>query len=123
MMVVTDKQADIAILRTQGASPASILAIFVIQGALVGTVGTLLGVAGGLALALNIETVVPFIERVFGVQFLDKSVYYISELPSQVQTGDVVLVATIALVLTLLATLYPSWRAARVNPAEALRYE
>jgi lipoprotein-releasing system permease protein len=123
MMVVTDKQADIAILRTQGASPASILAIFVIQGALVGTVGTLLGVAGGLALALNIETVVPFIERVFGVQFLDKSVYYISELPSQVETGDVVLVAAIALVLTLLATLYPSWRAARVNPAEALRYE
>ena len=123
MMVVTDKQADIAILRTQGASPASILAIFVIQGALVGTVGTLLGVAGGLALALNIETVVPFIERLFGVQFLDKSVYYISELPSQVQTGDVVLVAAIALVLTLLATLYPSWRAARVNPAEALRYE
>ena len=123
MMVVTDKQADIAILRTQGASPASILAIFVIQGALVGTVGTLLGVAGGLALALNIETVVPFVERVFGVQFLDKSVYYISELPSQVQSGDVVLVAAIALVLTLLATLYPSWRAARVNPAEALRYE
>jgi lipoprotein-releasing system permease protein len=123
MMVVTDKQADIAILRTQGASPASILAIFVIQGALVGVAGTLLGVAGGLALALNVETVVPFIERVFGVQFLDKSVYYISELPSQVQRGDVILVAAIALVLTLLATIYPSWRAARVNPAEALRYE
>ncbi len=123
MMVVTDKQADIAILRTQGASPASILAIFVIQGVLVGTVGTLLGVAGGLALALNVETVVPFVERVLGVQFLDKSVYYISELPSQVQTPDVILVAVIAFVLTLLATLYPSWRAARVNPAEALRYE
>jgi len=123
MMVVTDKQADIAILRTQGASPASVMAIFVIQGALVGTAGTLLGVAGGLALALNIETVVPSIERMFGIQFLDKSVYYISELPSQVQTGDVVLVAGIALALTLHATLYPSWRAARVNPAEALRYE
>jgi lipoprotein-releasing system permease protein len=123
MMVVTDKQADIAILRTQGASPASIMAIFVIQGALVGTLGTLLGVAGGLALALNVETVVPFVERMLGVQFLDKSVYYISELPSQVQQADVVLVAAIALVLTLLATLYPSWRAARVNPAEALRYE
>jgi lipoprotein-releasing system permease protein len=80
-------------------------------------------VAGGLALALNIETVVPFVERMLGIQFLDKSVYYISELPSQVQTGDVVLVAAIALALTLLATLYPSWRAARVNPAEALRYE
>jgi len=123
MMVVTDKQADIAILRTQGASPASILAIFVIQGALVGTAGTLLGVAGGLALAFNIETVVPFVERMLGIQFLDKSVYYISELPSQVQQADVILVAAIALALTLLATLYPSWRAARVNPAEALRYE
>jgi lipoprotein-releasing system permease protein len=123
MMVVTDKQADIAILRTQGASPASILAIFVIQGALVGTVGTLLGVAGGLALAINIETVVPFVEQLLGVQFLDKSVYYISELPSEVQRADVILVAAIALALTLLATLYPSWRAARVNPAEALRYE
>jgi lipoprotein-releasing system permease protein len=123
MMVVTDKQADIAILRTQGASPASILAIFVIQGVLVGGLGTLLGVAGGLALALNVETVVPFVERVLGVQFLDKSVYYISELPSQVQRADVILVAAIALALTLFATLYPSWRAARVNPAEALRYE
>jgi len=121
--VVTDKQADIAILRTQGASPASILAIFIIQGALVGTLGTLIGVAGGLALAYNIDTVVPFVEHLLGVQFLDKSVYYISELPSQVQQGDVVLVALIAFVLTLLATLYPSWRAARINPAEALRYE
>jgi len=123
VMVVTDKQADIAILRTQGASPASILAIFIIQGALVGTLGTLLGVAGGLLLALNIETVVPFVERLLGVQFLDKTVYYISELPSQVQQGDVVLVAAIAFILTLIATIYPSWRAARINPAEALRYE
>jgi lipoprotein-releasing system permease protein len=123
VMVVTDKQADIAILRTQGASPASILTIFVIQGALVGALGTLLGVAGGLALAFNIETVVPFVERMLGVQFLDKSVYYISELPSEVQRGDVIMVAAIALGLTLLATLYPSWRAARTNPAEALRYE
>ena len=122
-MVVTDKQADIAILRTQGASPASILTIFVIQGALVGIAGTLLGVAGGLALAFNIDTVVPFVEQLLGVQFLDKTVYYISELPSQVQQADVVLVAAIAFALTLLATLYPSWRAARINPAEALRYE
>jgi len=123
VMVVTDKQADIAILRTQGASPASILTIFVIQGALVGAIGTLLGVVGGLLLAFNVDTVVPFVERLLGVQFLDKSVYYISELPSQVLRGDVITVATIALVLTLLATIYPSWRAARINPAEALRYE
>jgi lipoprotein-releasing system permease protein len=123
VMVVTDKQADIAILRTQGASPSSILAIFIIQGALVGMLGTLIGVVGGLALAYNIDTVVPFVERVLGVQFLDKTVYYISELPSQVQQGDVVLVAAIAFILTLLATLYPSWRASRINPAEALRYE
>jgi lipoprotein-releasing system permease protein len=123
VMVVTDKQADIAILRTQGASPASILTIFVIQGALVGAIGTLLGVVGGLLLAFNVDTVVPFVERLLGVQFLDKSVYYISELPSEVQRGDVITVAAIALVLTLLATIYPSWRAARINPAEALRYE
>ena len=123
VMVVTDKQADIAILRTQGASPASILAIFIIQGALVGVIGTLIGVVGGVLLALNIDTVVPFIERSFGIQFLDKSVYYISELPSNLQRADITLIAAIALALALLATLYPSWRAAKVNPAEALRYE
>jgi lipoprotein-releasing system permease protein len=123
VMVVTDKQADIAILRTLGASPASILVIFIIQGALIGVIGTLLGIAGGVALALNIGTVVPFIERLFSVQFLDKSVYYISELPSDLQRGDITLIAIIALALALVATLYPSWRAAKVNPAEALRYE
>ncbi|MCC7040902.1 MAG: lipoprotein-releasing ABC transporter permease subunit [Burkholderiales bacterium] len=123
VMVVTDKQADIAILRTLGASPLSIMAIFIVQGALIGVIGTLLGVVGGVALALNIDVVVPFIERVFNVQFLDKSVYYISDLPSQVQRGDVVTIALIALVLALAATLYPAWKAARVNPAEALRYE
>jgi len=123
VMVVTDKQADIAILRTQGASPASILTIFVIQGALVGVIGTALGVVGGVLLALNIDTVVPFIERAFSIQFLDKSVYYISELPSDIQRGDITLIAVIALALALLATIYPSWRAAKVNPAEALRYE
>jgi lipoprotein-releasing system permease protein len=123
VMVVTDKQADIAILRTLGASPASILAIFIIQGGLVGLVGTLFGVVGGIALALNVDVVVPFIERTFSIQFLDKSVYYISELPSNLQRGDIILIAAIALLLALLATLYPSWRAARVNPAEALRYE
>ena len=123
IMLVTDKQADIAILRTLGATPASIMTIFVIQGALIGMIGTLIGVVGGIVLALNVGTVVPAIERLFGVTFLDKSVYYISELPSQLQRGDVVTIAAIALVLALLATIYPSFKAARVNPAEALRYE
>ena len=123
VMVVTDKQADIAILRTLGASPASILAIFVIQGALIGVIGTLIGVAGGVVLATNIDVVVPAIERALSVQFLDKSVYYISELPSQLLKGDVITIASIALALALVATLYPAWKAARVNPAAALRYE
>jgi len=123
VMVVTDKQADIAILRTLGASPASILAIFIIQGAPIGVIGTLIGVAGGMLLALNIDIVVPAIERVLGMRFLDKSVYYISELPSDLQRADVMTIAAIALGLALVATLYPAWRAARVNPAAALRYE
>ena len=124
VMLVTDKQADIAILRTLGASPASILAIFMIQGALIGIIGTLIGVVGGILLALNVETVVPAIERTFGITFLDKSVYYISDLPSDLQRGrrpdDR---GRSRSVLALVATLYPSWRAARVNPAAALRYE
>jgi len=123
VMTVTDKQADIAILRTIGASPASIMTIFIVQGALIGVIGTLIGVAGGVLLALNIDVVVPAIERLFNVQFLDKSVYYISDLPSDLQRGDVVTIALIALALALAATIYPAWRAARVNPAEALRYE
>ena len=123
VMVVTDKQADIAILRTMGASPASVLTIFVIQGALIGIIGTLLGVVAGVVLANNIDVVVPAIERLFNVQFLDKSVYYISDLPSDLQWADVTTVAGIALVLALVATLYPAWKAARVNPAAALRYE
>jgi len=123
VMVVTDKQADIAILRTLGAAPSSILAIFVIQGALIGIIGTLIGVAGGVALAANIDVVVPAIERTLGIQFLDKSVYYISELPADLQASDVTTIALIALVLALVATLYPAWKAARVNPAAALRYE
>ncbi len=123
VMTVTDKLADIAILRTLGASPASIMAIFVIQGALIGMIGTAIGVVGGILLAKNIDIVVPAIEHVFNVQFLDKSVYYISELPSDLQRGDIVTVAVIALVLALTATIYPAWRAAKVNPAEALRYE
>ena len=123
VMVVTDKRADIAILRTLGASPSSVMTIFMIQGALIGIIGTLIGVVGGILLALNVETVIPAIERTFGIQFLDKSVYYISDLPSDLQSADVITIALIALALALIATIYPSWRAARVNPADALRYE
>jgi len=123
VMAVTDKQSDIAILRTLGASPGGIMKIFVVQGALIGVIGTLIGVAGGVALALNIDVVVPFLERLLSIQFLSREVYYITELPSDLQGSDVASIAVVSLVLSLLATLYPSWRAARVNPAEALRYE
>jgi lipoprotein-releasing system permease protein len=123
VMVVTDKQPDIATLRTLGASRSSIMAIFVVQGALIGIIGTALGVLGGVLLALNIDVVVPFVERSFGIQFLDKAIYYIGELPSDLQGGDVLTVASVAFALALVATLYPAWKAARVNPAEALRYE
>jgi lipoprotein-releasing system permease protein len=123
VMVVTDKQADIAILRTLGASPASVMKIFIVQGALIGVIGTLVGVVGGVLLAMNISVVVPAIEHTFGIQFLAKDVYYISELPSKLVWSDVGTITVVSLVLSLLATLYPSWRASRVNPAEALRYE
>lgn len=123
VMAVTDKQSEIAILRTLGAPPGSIMKIFIVQGTLIGVIGTLLGLAGGIALALNIDVVVPFIEHLIGVKFLAKDVYYISELPSDVQFVDVAVIAVVSFALCLLATLYPSWRAARVNPAEALRYE
>ncbi|MBU3737115.1 MAG: FtsX-like permease family protein, partial [Methylobacterium sp.] len=123
VMAVTDKQSDIAILRTLGASPRSIMRIFIVQGALIGVIGTLLGLVGGTLLAANIDVIVPFIERLFGIQFLSKDVYYISELPSELQWADVLVITAVSLLLSLLATLYPSWRAARINPAEALRYE
>ena len=123
VMAVTDKQPDIAILRTLGASPGGIMKIFIVQGALIGAIGTLIGVAGGVALALNIDVVVPFLERLLNVQFLSREVYYITDLPSDLQASDVITIALVSLALSLLATLYPSWRAARVNPAEALRYE
>jgi len=123
VMAVTDKQADIAILRTLGAAPSGIMAVFIVQGALIGVIGTLMGVGGGVLLALNIDVVVPFIEGLFNVHFLAKEVYYISEVPSDLQGGDVIVIAAISFALSLLATLYPSWRASRVNPAEALRYE
>ena len=123
VMAVTDKQSDIAILRTLGAAPSGIMAVFIVQGALIGVVGTLIGIAGGVLLALNIDVVVPFIENLFGIHFLAKDVYYITELPSELLWGDVITIAAVSFVLSLLATLYPSWRASRVNPAEALRYE
>src|SRR5207247_603329 len=123
VMAVTDKQPDIAILRTLGASPGGIMKIFIVQGALIGVIGTLIGVAGGIALALNIDVVVPFLERLLNVQFLSREVYYITDLPSDLHSSDVIAIALVSLALSLLATLYPSWRAARVNPAEALRYE
>ena len=123
VMVVTDKQSDIAILRTLGASPKSIMQIFMVQGSLIGTFGTLIGVVVGVLLAKNIDVVVPAIERAFGVAFLDKSVYYISELPSELIWRDVGLIALVSFVLTLLATIYPSWSGSRIKPADALRYE
>ncbi len=123
VMAVTDKQADIAILRTLGASPGSIMVIFIVQGIVIGLAGMLLGVAGGIALALNVDVVVPALEHLLGIQFLAKDVYYITELPSDLHWSDVGVIATVSFVLTLLATLYPSWRASRINPAEALRYE
>jgi lipoprotein-releasing system permease protein len=123
VMAVTDKQPDIAILRTLGASPGAIMQIFIVQGALIGVIGMFLGVAGGIALAVNIDVVVPFLERLLSIRFLSREVYYITELPSDLQRGDVIVIALVSLALSLLATIYPSWRASRVNPAEALRYE
>ncbi|MCU0813482.1 MAG: lipoprotein-releasing ABC transporter permease subunit [Burkholderiaceae bacterium] len=123
VMTVTDKRADIAILRTLGASPRSIMGIFVVQGATAGIVGTAAGVALGLLVAFNVDVIVPAIERAFGVAFLPGSIYLISRMPSDPQAGDIVPIAVISLVLAFLATIYPSWRASRVNPAEALRYE
>lgn len=123
VMTVTEKQADIAILRTLGASPLSIMRIFIIQGALVGLLGTAIGVSLGVLVALNIDVIVPFIEGLFGIQFLPKDIYLISALPSDLRWSDVSRIGGMAIVLAFLATLYPSWRAARVRPAEALRYE
>ncbi len=123
VMVVTDKQADIAILRTLGATPASIMGIFMVQGALIGILGTLLGAVGGYALATNVETIVPAIEKAFEVQFMAPDVYYISDLPSKLVWSDLWQITSVAFFLSLVATLYPAWRASRTQPAEALRYE
>jgi lipoprotein-releasing system permease protein len=123
VMTVTDKRADIAILRTLGASPGSIMGIFVVQGAMVGVIGTLSGLLLGLLVAFNIDVIVPALERLLGATFLPQDIYLISRMPSDPQMNDILPIAVIALVLAFIATLYPSWRASRINPAEALRYE
>jgi lipoprotein-releasing system permease protein len=123
VMTVTDKRADIAILRTLGASPRSIMGVFMVQGAMVGVIGTGLGLLLGLGVAFNIDTLVPALERMLGASFLPQDVYLISRMPSDPQRTDILPVAIISLVLSFVATIYPSWRASRVNPAEALRYE
>ncbi len=123
VMAVTDKQADIAILRTLGARPGSIMKIFIVQGAFIGVFGTLLGFVSGVLLARNLETVVPVIERIAGVDLFPADVYYISKLPSKLVWSDVAIITGVSLLISLLATLYPSWRASRIQPAEALRYE
>ncbi|MBK5969945.1 MULTISPECIES: lipoprotein-releasing ABC transporter permease subunit [Thiorhodovibrio] len=123
VMVVTDKRGDIAVLRTLGASPGKVMAIFMVQGTSIGLVGTLFGVVGGVLLGWNVESIVATIEQMFGVHFLDPSIYYISALPSDVRFSDVVTIAGGAFAMSVLATLYPAWRASRTDPAEALRYE
>ncbi|WP_249204789.1 lipoprotein-releasing ABC transporter permease subunit [Achromobacter sp. Marseille-Q0513] len=123
VMAVKDKQSDIAILRTLGAGPGEVARIFLVQGALIGVIGTLLGVAGGIVIAYNVDVIVPFIERLLGVQFLPREVYFISALPSDPQVSDIVTIGLTSLVLSLLATLYPSWRASRLQPAQVLRHD
>ncbi len=122
-MAVNEKEADIAILRTIGATPRMIIGIFVVQGAVIGIIGTLLGVAGGIALALNVTAIVNWIEAIFHVQFLSSNVYFVNYLPSELQWPDVVRISLVSLCLSLAATLYPAWRASRTQPVEALRYE
>jgi lipoprotein-releasing system permease protein len=123
VMVVTDKQSDIAILKTMGAMPGTVMRIFVIQGSVIGVIGTILGVIGGILLAQNIGSVVPFLERLFGFSLFPSDIYYITELPSDLRTGDIIKFALMSLGMSLLSTLYPSWRAAKTHPAEALSYE
>jgi len=123
VVAVKDKQADIAILRTLGAQPRSVMGIFIVQGMLMGVIGLLVGVLLGIVTALNIDVIVPAIEHVIGFKILPKEVYMIPELPSDLQAGDVIRISLMALALSFAATLYPSWSAARMNPADALRYE
>ncbi|MCY1357442.1 Lipoprotein-releasing system transmembrane protein LolE [compost metagenome] len=123
VMVVTDKKGDIAILRTLGATPLQVMRIFMVQGTVIGVVGTLIGGALGILAALNVSSWIAALERLLGIKFLDADVYFIDYLPSQLQREDVLLVCGAALILSFFATLYPAWRAARTQPAEALRYE
>jgi lipoprotein-releasing system permease protein len=123
IMVVTDKQADIAILRTLGMTPKGIMLTFMVQGTFIGVFGTLLGLVGGIGLALNVETIVPAIEQLFNMQFLPSDVYYISDLPSDLHWTDVYKIAAMSLIISFFATIYPAWRASTTQPAEALRYE
>jgi len=123
VMVVTDKQADIAILRTLGITPRSVMAIFMVQGTIIGLVGVLLGTLGGVTLALNLDVLIPWLEGLLGVQFMPADVYYINKFPSELHWGDVVKIVVISFVLSVLATFYPAWSASRTQPAEALRYE
>jgi len=123
VMVVTDKQADIAILKTMGAHAGTIMRVFVVQGSLIGIIGTIFGVIGGILLALNIATVVPFLEQIFGFSLFPSDIYYITELPSDLRQSDVIAFAAMSLCMSLLSTLYPAWRASKTDPAEALRYE
>jgi len=123
VMLVTDKQADIAILRTLGLTPGGVMQVFMVQGTLIGVIGTVLGFIGGIALTWNLERILDGIEAVFDITLLPEDVYYITGLPTDMQTGDVVLTLVVALLMSFLATLYPAWRAARTQPAEALRYE
>jgi lipoprotein-releasing system permease protein len=123
VMMVTDKQADIAVLRTIGASPGSIMRIFIIQGTIIGSIGIMLGMVSGVWLAMNVETLVPAIESLIGMKFLSPDVYYISDLPSDLHWKDVLMIGLVSFIFCLLATIFPAWRAANIQPAEALRYE
>ncbi|MGE8212204.1 lipoprotein-releasing ABC transporter permease subunit [Stenotrophomonas sp.] len=123
VMLVTDKQADIAILRTLGLTPGGVMQVFMVQGTLIGVFGTIAGVIGGIALTLNLERILGLIESAFNIKLLPEDVYYITGLPTDMQTGDIVTITVVALLMSFAATLYPAWRAARTQPAEALRYE
>lgn len=123
VMTVTEKRSDIAVLRTMGASRLSVMAIFIVQGAFVALMGVAIGVGGGLLIACNLDVIVPAIESILGTQFLPKEIYFISQMPSDPRAGDIIPISILSFLLSLAATLYPSWRASKVHPAEALRYE